>query len=63
MGLDSEDFLLFSRNEPHHPLFDVLAEKDEEDELLYSIPRTGRERMFPWFNIDPIPSFHGNDSW
>ena len=21
------------------------------------------ERLFPWFNIDPIPSFHGNDSW
>ena len=21
------------------------------------------EGMFPWFNIDPLPSFHGNDSW
>ena len=21
------------------------------------------ERIFPWFNIDPIPSFNGNDSW
>ena len=21
------------------------------------------ERTFPWFNLDPIPSFNGNDSW
>ena len=40
--LNSEDFLLFSRNEPLHPLLDVLAENDEEDELLSSKLRTQR---------------------
>ena len=36
-------FLSFSRNEPLHPLLDVLAENDEEDELLSSKLRTQRE--------------------
>ena len=46
MGVGSEDFLFFSRNEPLHPLHDVLAEKHEEDELLSSKLRTQRE-CFP----------------
>ena len=45
MGIGSEDFLLFSRNEPLHPLLDVLAENDEEDELLSSKLRTQRENV------------------
>ena len=32
MGTDSEDFPLFSRNEPLHRLLDVLSVSDEEDE-------------------------------
>ena len=54
MGIGSEDLLLLSINEPLHPLLDVLAENDEEDELLSSKLRTQRG-MFPWFNINPIP--------
>ena len=56
--MDSEDFPLFSRNEPLHLLLDVLSVSDEEDELLSSIPRTRRENVslvqyrsnsfFPW---------------
>ena len=56
--MDSEDFLLFSRNEPLHPLLDVLAENVEENELLSSKRRTQRENVslvqyqsnsfFPW---------------
>ena len=49
--MDSEDFLLFSRNEPLHPLLDVLVENDEEDGLLSSKLRTQRERVIPWFNM------------
>ena len=45
VGVDSEDFLQFSRNEPPHPLLDVLAENDEEDELLSSKLRTQRENV------------------
>ena len=45
MGVDSEEFLLFSRNEPLHLLLDVLAENDEEDELLSSKLRTQRESV------------------
>ena len=44
--MDSEDFLLFSRNEPLHPLLVVLVVNDEEDKLLSSIPRIRRE-YFP----------------
>ena len=43
MGMDSEDFLLFSRNEPLHPLLVVLVENVEEDGLLSSKLRTQRE--------------------
>ena len=45
VGMDSEDFPLFSRNEPLHRLLDVLAENDEEDELLSSKLRTQRESV------------------
>ena len=46
MGIGSEDFPLFSRNEPTHPLLDALAENDKEDELLFrDLER--RERMLP----------------
>ena len=51
-------FSLFSRNEPLHPLLDVLAENDEEDQSLSSKLRTQRENVslvqyqfnsfFPW---------------
>ena len=61
VGTDSEDIPLFSRNEPLHRLLDVLSVSDEEDELLSSKLRTQRERMFPWFNINPIPCVHRND--
>ena len=63
VGIDSEDFPSFSRNAPLRLLLDSLAVNDEEDKLLSSIPRIRRERIFPWFNIDPIPSFNGNNSW
>ena len=62
VGMDSEDFLLSSRNEPLHLLLDVLSVNDEEDESLSSKFRTQRERMFPWFNINPMPSVHQNNS-
>ena len=42
---DFEDFLSFSRNEPLHPLLDVLAENDEKDELLSSTLRTQRDNV------------------
>ena len=45
MGVDSEDFPLFSRNEPLHLLLDVLSVSDEEDESLSSKPRTRRENV------------------
>ena len=45
VGIGSEDFPSFSKNEPLHPLLDVVAENDEEDELLSSIPRTRRESV------------------
>ena len=43
VGIDSEDFLWFSRIEPLHPLLVVLVENDEEDGLLSSKLRTLRE--------------------
>ena len=43
-GNVSDDFLYFSRNEPLHPLFDALAD-DEEDGLLSSKLRTQRENV------------------
>ena len=43
--MDSEDFLLFSRNEPLHLLLDVLSVNDEEDESLSSKLRTQRENI------------------
>ena len=45
LGIGSEDFLLFSRNEPLHPLLDALVVNDEEDELFSSIPRIRRENI------------------
>ena len=45
MGVDSEDFLFFSRNEPLHLLLDVLSVNDEEDESLSSKPRIRRENF------------------
>ena len=45
VGVDSEDFLLFSRTEPLHLLLDVLSVNDEEDESLSSKPRTQREHF------------------
>ena len=45
VGMDFEDFHLFSRNEPLHLLLDVLYVNDEEDELLSSIPRIQRENF------------------
>ena len=56
--IDSEDVLQFSRNEPLHLLFNTHVVNDEEDGLLSSKLRTQRERVFPWFNIDPIPFIH-----
>ena len=58
---DSEDFPSFTRDEPLHPLLDVLSVNDEKEESLSSKPRTRRKNI-PWFNIDPIPTLHGNDS-
>ena len=43
--MDSEDVLLFSRNEPLHLLLDVLSVNDEEDESLSSSLRTQRENI------------------
>ena len=43
--MDSEDFPLFSRNEPLHLFLDVLAENDEEHELLSSKLRIRRENV------------------
>ena len=60
MGIDSEDVLYFSRNEPLHPFLVVLVEIGEEDGLLSSKLRTQRE--IPWFNINPIRYFHRNDT-
>ena len=62
VGMDFEDFHLFSRNEPLHLLLDVLYVNDEEDELLFRYLVFG-ERILPWFNINPIPPFNGNDYW
>ena len=50
---------IFSRNEPLHLLLNALVVSDEEDELLSLLG----ERIFPWFNINPIPCVHRNDSW
>ena len=50
---DSADFLSFSRNELLH-LLDALVVNDEEDRFLrYFILG---ERIFPCFNVNPIPS-------
>ena len=62
MQIDSEDVLQFSRNELLHHLLVVLVENVEEDGLLSSKSRTQRERVIPWFNINPIPFFHRNDA-
>ena len=58
VGIDSEDFPSFSRNEPLRLLLDALVVNDEEAESLSSKPRTQRENVslvqyqsnsfFPW---------------
>ena len=45
VGIDSEDFPSFSRNEPLRLLLDALAVNDEEDKLPSSIPRIRRENI------------------
>ena len=45
--MDSEDFLLFSRNEPLHFFLDVLSVNDEEDEPLFAKLRTQRKNFSP----------------
>ena len=60
--IDSEDVLYFSRIESLRHLLVVLVENVEEDGLLSSKPRTQRERVIPWFNINPIPFIHRNDT-
>ena len=60
VGIDSEEFPSFSRNEPLRLLLDALVVNDEENYFLRYL--IFGERTFPWFNIDPIPSFNGNDS-
>ena len=45
MGVDSEDFPSFSRNEPLRLLLDALAVNDEEDKLLSSILRIRGENI------------------
>ena len=45
--MDSEDFLSFSRNEPLHPLLDVFADNDKEDELLSSETSYSEKEYFP----------------
>ena len=61
VGMDSEDFSLFSRNEPLHLLLDEFVVNDEEDESLSSKPHFRRENI-SLVHINPIPSFHENDS-
>ena len=58
--MDSDDFSFFSRNEPLHLLLHALSLSDEEDDFLRNLVLT--EEMFPWFNIDPLTFFNGNDS-
>ena len=45
VGIDSEDFPSFSRNEPLLLLLDALVVNDEENMLLSSIPRIRRENI------------------
>ena len=45
MGTDSEDFLLFSRNELLHHLLDAHVVNDVEEMLLSSIPHTRRKNI------------------
>ena len=45
MGVDSEDFVSFSRNEPFRLLLDVLSVNDEEDTLLSSILPNRRKNI------------------
>ena len=59
---ESEDVLEFSRIEPLHHLLVVLSENVEEDGLLSSKPRTQRERVISWFNINPLSFIHRNDA-
>ena len=61
VGMDSEDFLLFSRNGPLHLLLDVLSVNDEEDESLSSKLRIQRE-YFTGSISNPIPPIHGDNS-
>ena len=45
VGIDSEDVLSFSRNEPLRLLLDAPVVNDQEDKLLSSIPRIRRENI------------------
>ena len=60
--IDTEDFLSFSKNEPLRHLLVVLSENVDGDGLLSLKPRTQRERVIPWFNVNPIPFIHRNDA-
>ena len=60
--INSEDNSLTSRIELLRRLLVVLSESVEEDGLLSSKPRTQRERVIPWFNINPIPFIRRNDA-
>ena len=62
LQIDSEDVLQFSRKEPLRHLLVVLVENVEEDGLISPKPRTQRERVIPWFNINPVPFIHRNDA-
>ena len=58
--MDSEDYPLFSRNEPLHLLLDVLSVNDEEMNYFLRFLVFG-DRIFSWFSIDPIPPFCEGD--
>ena len=60
--IDSEDNSLSSRIELLRRLLVVFVENVEEDGLLSSKPCTQRERVIPWFNINPFPFFHRSDA-
>ena len=45
VGIGSEDFPSFSRNEPLRLLIDALVVNDEEDKLTSSIPRIRRDNI------------------
>ena len=60
VGIDSEEFPSFSREEALRLLLETLVVNDEENYFVRYL--IFGERIFPRFNIDPIPTFNGNDS-